>query len=102
MGRHYSQYISFMRTTEWNFGTITITPRMLRVLSCIKGVTSIEKVKPQLSMSFEELCSEIYNLLHLNLIAIADTGRRENTSGTGVTKGRYCPPSIPRQLAAEA
>jgi hypothetical protein len=68
MGRHYNRTRSFSRTTNWNFGPVNVTPRMLRVLSCITYATMIEDVEETLSMAYDDLCEDINKLLQLNLV----------------------------------
>ena len=93
--------MSFMRTKEWNFGEISLTPRMLRVLSCIKGKTTLSDIERRLSVSFEELCNEIYNLLHLNLITFAENAHRKNSTDAIPAEKKYYPSTSPRMISAE-
>lgn len=94
--------MAFVRTQEWNFGEISMTPRMLRVLSCIEGVTALADIEKQVAVSFEELCNEIYNLLHLNLIAFNDGGQRGGNNRVTAAENRYYAPPVSRVIVAEA
>jgi len=101
MYRSHIQAMSFMRTEEWTFGEISITPRMLQVLSCIKGRTSLTQIERRLNFSFEELCNEIYNLLHLNLIAFADNENHQEDVPVTAAENRYYTPPVSRVISAE-
>lgn len=100
MDKSHIQEMSFVRTENWNFGEISLTPRMLRVLSCIDGVTALADVEKQVGVSFEDLCNDIYHLLHLSLIAFND-GVESNTI-TSLENKRYYPPPVSRVMVAEA
>jgi len=94
--------MAFVRTQDWSFDEISMTPRMLRVLSCIDGVTALADIEKQVTVSFEELCNEIYNLLHLNLIAFNDGGPRGGNTRVTAGQTRYYTPPVSRVIVAEA
>ena len=103
MYKNYIQDMAFVRTQDWSFGEISMTPRMLRVLSCIEGVTALADIEKQVAVSFEELCNEIYNLLHLNLIAFNDRGgQRGYTNRVTAAENKYYAPPVSRVIVAEA
>lgn len=101
MYRSHIQGMSFMRTEEWNFGEISITPRMLQVLSCISGKTTLTQIERRLSFSFEDLCNEIYNLLHLNLIVFADNENHQENSVVTAAENKYYTAPVSRVISAE-
>jgi hypothetical protein len=101
MYRSHIQGMSFVRTEEWTFGEISITPRMLQVLSCIKGRTTLTQIERRLSFSFEELCNEIYNLLHLNLIVFADNENFQKGVAVTAAENRYYTAPVSRVISAE-
>jgi hypothetical protein len=101
MYRSHIQGMSFMRTEEWTFGEISITPRMLQVLCCIKGRTTLTQIERRLSFSFEELCNEIYNLLHLNLIVFADNENLQEGVAVTAAENRYYTAPVSRVISAE-
>ncbi len=94
--------MAFVRTQNWNFGEVSMTPRMLRILSCIQGVTALADIEKQVSVSFEELCNEIYNLLHLNLIVFNDGTKQSESSSVTAAENRYYVPPVSRVIVAEA
>lgn len=102
MYKSHIQDMAFVRTQDWSFGEISITPRMLRVLSCIEGVTALADIEKQVAVSFEELCNEIYNLLHLNLIAFNNGGQGGDNSRVTAVENRYYAPPVSRVIVAEA
>lgn len=101
MYRSHIQGMSFVRTEEWSFGEISITPRMLQVLSCIKGKTTLTQIERRLAFSFEELCNEIYNLLHLNLIAFANNEKHQGNATVTAAENRYFTAPVTRVISAE-
>lgn len=93
MYRARVQSMAFKRTENWNFGEISITPRMLKVLSCIRGTTRLIDIEKEIPISFEELCNELYSLLSLKLIAFADHDSPKLISRKTMAEPKYFPPA---------
>lgn len=65
----YKQEMTLCRTNQWNFGKITVTPRMLRILACVDGNASLGDIAEELSLTFKELCHEVEQLHEYKLVA---------------------------------
>jgi len=87
MSRSFNRNRFFTRTSNWDFGPIIVTPRMLRVLSCITYATLIEDVEEALSIPYDELCDEIQKLLQCNLIV--ESARFGKDLNGELEDGRY-------------
>ena len=74
---------------------------MLKVLSCIQGTTRLTDIEKEISVSFEELCNELYNLLHLKLIAFAENDAPRATSRITTVASNYFPPAHSGEIRAE-
>ena len=102
MDKAHIQDMAFVRTRNWNFGEISMSPRTLQVLSCIEGVTALADIEKQVTFTFEDLCNEIYNLLHLNLIVFDDGRERGENHTMATAEKRYYSPPVSRVMVAEA
>lgn len=69
----YNLAIVFEKTGNYNFGTITITPRSLRILAIVDGKKNIAEIKEEVGLSYEEVYHEIQSLHDLNLVEMVDT-----------------------------
>ena len=66
----YNLSLVFERTSNWDFGEITVSYSMLRILSLIDGQRTIAEICESLNLTYDLLFSDIQRLHELHLIKI--------------------------------
>ncbi len=64
----YTHSTVFERTIDWDFGKITVTPRMLSVFAHIDGKRSLSEIEEVYDISSAQLFGDVQRLHNLDLI----------------------------------
>lgn len=67
----YNLSMFFERTSNWHFSEITLTHRMLSILSMINGERSLAEIYEKLSLTYDSLFGDLQHLHDLHLIRMA-------------------------------
>ena len=68
----YNLTMTFGKTENYNFGEVTVTPRLLRVLSLIDGKRNVAAIKEKLGLGYDEIYRELQVLHDLSLVQILE------------------------------
>lgn len=89
----YNLSMIFEKTTDWHFPEVTVTHRMIRILSMINGKHSLAEIYEKLDLTYEALFGDLQYLHDLRLIKTADPANPEQSgkapSGLKKKKGYY-------------
>lgn len=85
----YNLSMVFERTSNWDFGEVTMTHRMLRVLALTDGDTSVAEICQTLDMTYDALFSDLQKLHEMRLVRIQTPAAAKKKATTRTRKGVF-------------